>query len=213
MNQYHVVLEVKPQYQRPERSTTIYVGAPARAQVPLSAIAKRPDARRRSSVNHQGQFPSVTLSFNLAPGNALGQAVDAIHAAESEDRPARERARQLLGHGAGLQRVARERAAPRRVRARAPSTSCSASSTRAGSTPSRSSRRCPRRASARCSRCSSSRRDFSIIALIGIILLIGIVKKNAIMMIDFAIEAERERRPLTRWTPSTRRACCASGRS
>ena len=57
------------------------------------------------------------------------------------------------------------------------------------------------------------RTDFSVIALIGIILLIGIVKKNAIMMIDFALEAEREQGHVARARRSTRRACCASGRS
>ena len=57
------------------------------------------------------------------------------------------------------------------------------------------------------------RAEFSIIALIGIILLIGIVKKNAIMMIDFALEAEREQRHVAARSRSTRRACCASGRS
>ena len=57
------------------------------------------------------------------------------------------------------------------------------------------------------------RTEFSVIALIGIILLIGIVKKNAIMMIDFALEAERERGQVAATRRSTRRACCASGRS
>ena len=60
---------------------------------------------------------------------------------------------------------------------------------------------------------ASAAREFSVIALIGIILLIGIVKKNAIMMIDFALEAEREQRHVAATRRSTRRACCASGRS
>ncbi len=74
-----------------------------------------------------------------------------------------------------------------------PSTSCSACSTRATCIRSRSCRRCRRPASARCSRCMLFRTEFTIIAFIGVILLIGIVKKNAIMMIDFALEAERAR--------------------
>ncbi len=97
------------------------------------------------------------------------------------------------GTAAGLRRVAAQRAAAGAGRAASPSTSCWGCSTRAWSTPSPSSPPCPRPASARCWRCCSSGLDLSIIALIGVILLIGIVKKNAIMMIDFAIEAERER--------------------
>ena len=84
---------------------------------------------------------------------------------------------------------------------------------RTTSTRSRFFRRCLRRAWARCWRCCCSTRNLSIIALIGIILLIGIVKKNAILMIDFALEAERKTDNRRRRSRSIRLACCGSGRS
>ena len=194
LNQYHVVMEVAPRVLAAPRDA-------ARHLRPLDdrhagAAERRSRTSRRSTtalaVNHQGQFPAVTLSFNLAPGVALGDAVDAIDAAQREiGMPATIHA-QLPGHGAGLPGVARQRAAPdpggaghRLHRAR--------HALRELHPPaSRSSRRCRRRASARSSRCCSAATDLSVIALIGIILLIGIVKKNAIMMIDFALEAERD---------------------
>ena len=89
LNQYHVVLEVKPSFrQNPEDLNDIYVqiGAPA-STVPLSAFTHFERAhQRRSPINHQGQFPVVTISFNLAPGASLGEAVKAIEQAEQRDR-------------------------------------------------------------------------------------------------------------------------------
>ena len=73
LNQYHVVMEAAPQYwQNPNTLRQIYVKSPSGKEVPLSAIAKTADATAPLSVNHQGLFPAITLSFNLQPGVALG---------------------------------------------------------------------------------------------------------------------------------------------
>src|SRR3989449_8679551 len=78
LNQYHVVLEVKPTFQQgPDALKDIYVHAASGAQVPLSAFTHFAPTTTALAVNHQGQFPAVTLSFNLAPGVALGDAVTA----------------------------------------------------------------------------------------------------------------------------------------
>ena len=119
-------------------------------QVPLAAFAELTAPPRRSSIAHQEQFPSVTISFNLAPGAALSDAVGDHRVGRARDRHADLGDRQLFGRRRRVRQVARRRALadPRRRRSR--STSCSACSTRASSTRSRSSRRCPRPASARC---------------------------------------------------------------
>ena len=96
LNQYRVVLEVKPELRAEpgRRSTQLYVRSRRGAQVPLSRVRQvRSRGNAPLAVNHQGQFPAVTLSFNLAPGVALGQAVDAIHARRARDRPAGQRPR------------------------------------------------------------------------------------------------------------------------
>ena len=183
------------------------------AQVPLSAVHPlRADRPRRWPSTTRASFPSVTLSFNLAPGRRAGRR------GRRRSRPpsARSACRPTIhgtlpGHGAGVPGVAGERAAPD-----------------------------PRRAGRRLHRARHSLRELhppdhdsldaalgrrrrapgaaalsaptsSVIALIGIILLIGIVKKNAIMMIDFALEAERSEGKIAATTRSTRPACCASG--
>ncbi len=82
LNQYHVVMEVAPEFwQRPETLRDIYLGAPAGAMVPLSAFARFERRATSLAVNHQGQFPAVTVSFNLAPGVSLGEAVKAVESA------------------------------------------------------------------------------------------------------------------------------------
>ncbi|HEX7670370.1 MAG TPA: efflux RND transporter permease subunit, partial [Polyangiaceae bacterium] len=84
LNQYRVVLEVKPEYALgPSALDELYVGTPTGDQVPFHALASQTIRMAPLAINHQGQFPSVTLSFNLAPGMALGPAVDAIHRAEA----------------------------------------------------------------------------------------------------------------------------------
>src|SRR5207248_8118444 len=82
LNQYHVVMEAAPEYRRnPQVLGQIFVRAPNGQQVPLSAIASHGPAVAPLSVNHQGQFPASTISFNLREGIALGEAVTAIEEA------------------------------------------------------------------------------------------------------------------------------------
>jgi multidrug efflux pump subunit AcrB len=193
VNQYHVVLEVKPEFQKgPESVNNIYVrSSTTGGQIPLSALATESPSATSLSVSHEGQFPSVTLSFNLAPDASLGQAIDAIHAAERDIQlPA-----SVLASFSGTAQAFKDSLArepllilfalvtvyivlgmlyesyihPITILSTLPSASVGALLA-----------------------LLVFKVEFSIIALIGIILLIGIVKKNAIMMIDFAIEAERE---------------------
>jgi hydrophobe/amphiphile efflux-1 (HAE1) family protein len=191
VNQYRVVLEALPEFrQTPESLSAIYVRSPGGLPVPLSAFASTSRSATSLSVNHQGQFPSVTLSFNLAPGASLGQAVDAIRRAEAE-----------IGMPAGLRADFQGTAQVFRASLESepylilaallavyivlgvlyesyvhPITILST---------------LPPAGVGALLALLAFRMDFDIIALIGIILLIGIVKKNAIMMVDFAIEAER----------------------
>ena len=192
LNQYRVVLEVKPEFQaNPAALQKLYLRAASGDQVPLGALAKVTQSRTLLSVNHQGQFPAVTLSFNLAPGIALGQAVNAIDKATADiGLPASARGSFQGTAQAFLQSLASEPylivfaliavyivlgvlyesyVHPITILSTLPSAGVGALLA-----------------------LLAMNTEFSIIALIGIILLIGIVKKNAIMMIDFAIEAERE---------------------
>ncbi len=116
LNQYRVVLEVAAELssRARTRSTDLYVAAAERrGQVPLAAFTTVAQGTTRAlPINHQGQFPAVTLSFNLAPGVSLGEAVDAIDQARRRSiglPPSIPRG--LPGDGAGLPGVARERAA------------------------------------------------------------------------------------------------------
>ncbi|HXU68911.1 MAG TPA: multidrug efflux RND transporter permease subunit [Polyangia bacterium] len=191
LNEYHVVLEAKPKLQQyPSALGRLYVGSPAGAAVPLGAIARAHAGTTSLSVNHQGQFPSVTLSFNVAPGGSLGTAIAAIARVEQGlGMPASLRAsftgtaqlfQQSLATEPYLLLAAlfaiyivlgvlyESYAHPITILSTLPSASVGALLA-----------------------LLLLRYDFSIIALIGIVLLIGIVKKNAIMMIDFALEAER----------------------
>src|SRR5258708_5503884 len=191
LNQYHVVMEADPQFQQtPDSLKNIYVRSSNGTQVPLSAFTAAATAPSALALNHQGQFPVVTLSFNLAPNASLGDAVNAINLAQHDlGMPP---SIQATFHGtaaAFLKSLANEPILifaalvtvyivlgilyesfihPITILSTLPSAGVGAIL-----------------ALLLC------RTDFSIIALIGIILLIGIVKKNAIMMIDFALEAER----------------------
>jgi hydrophobe/amphiphile efflux-1 (HAE1) family protein len=198
VNSYRVVLEVKPELQvSPDALQRIYVKSAAGGMVPLSAVASLKVASTSLSINHQGQFPSVTLSFNLAPGFALGQAVDAIeHATLSAGMPA-----SVHGAFAGTAQAFQASIQSEKWLILAallavyivlgvlyeslvhPVTILST---------------LPSAGVGALLALLVCRMEFSIIALIGIILLIGIVKKNAIMMIDFALEAERDRGVSTR---------------
>ena len=194
LNQYHVVLEVAPEFQQnPDALKAIYVKSATGAQVPLSAITHFAPSTTPLVVNHQGFFPSVTLSFNLAPGVALSDAVTTIQAAEREvGLPASIRA-SFQGTAQAFQDSLANQPIlilaalitvyivlgvlyeslvhPITILSTLPSAGVGALV-----------------ALLLC------RMDLNVIGLIGIILLIGIVKKNAIMMIDFAIDAERQGR-------------------
>jgi len=191
LNQYHVVLEVKPTFQQgPDALKDIYVHAASGAQVPLSAFTHFAPTTTALAVNHQGQFPAVTLSFNLAPGVALGDAVTAIETAEREiGLPASIRA--------GFQGTAQ---AFQASLANEPLLILAALVTvyivlgvlyESYIHPLTILSTLPSAGVGAILALLLCRTDLSVIALIGIILLIGIVKKNAIMMIDFALEAER----------------------
>jgi HAE1 family hydrophobic/amphiphilic exporter-1/multidrug efflux pump len=192
LNQYKVVLEADPDAQRtPETLRDIYIRSPSTGrQVPLSTLAKLTMTVRPLTVSHQGRFPAVTLSFNLAPGVALGQAVSAIEEAERRMGKPDTLLTSFQGNAQAFQATLATQpylilAAilavyivlgllyesaihPITILSTLPSAGVGAlvALMLAGF-------------------------DLSVIGLIGIILLIGIVKKNAIMMIDFALDAER----------------------
>jgi multidrug efflux pump len=198
LNQYRVILEVKPDFQRgPAALKDIYVRSSGGTQVPLSAFTQYAEGAGPLVINHQAQFPAVTISFNLAPGASLGDAVKAIDTAKQD-----------LGLPpsiqAGFQGAAQAFRAsvsnelllilaaivtvyivlgvlyesyihPITILSTLPSAGMGALLA-----------------------LMLTRTDLGVIAIIGIILLIGIVMKNAIMMIDFALEAERrEGKPAT----------------
>ncbi len=193
LSQYHVILEIDPVWQAdPSILAKIYVKSPLNGgMVPLSAFAKI-DTKHTSylSINHQGQFPAVTLSFNLRPGMALGQAVDAIKKVEAEiGKPV-----SLIASFQGTAQAFQASLAsqpylllaaivavyiilgmlyesyihPITILSTLPSAGVGALLI-----------------------LIAAGYDLSVMALIGIILLIGIVKKNAIMMIDFALHGIR----------------------
>jgi multidrug efflux pump len=191
LNQYHVVMEVNPDFrQNPDALKNIYVHSSNGQQVPLSAFTRVEPGGAALSINHQGQFPSVTISFNLAPGASLGDATRVIEQARQDIRMPPSIQATFQGTAAAfLRSLANEPLLilaalitvyivlgilyesyihPITILSTLPSAGVGAIL-----------------ALLLC------RTEFSIIALIGIILLIGIVKKNAIMMIDFALEAER----------------------
>jgi multidrug efflux pump len=192
LNQYHVVMEVDPQFQQnPDSLKNIYVRSSNGTQVPLSAFTRFEPGATPLAVNHQGQFPVVTLSFNLAPNTSLGQAVEAIDRVKQElNMPVSVQATFQGTAAAFLNSLSNEPILilaalvtvyivlgvlyesfihPITILSTLPSAGVGAILA-----------------------LLLFHMEFSIIALIGIILLIGIVKKNAIMMIDFALEAERK---------------------
>jgi multidrug efflux pump len=193
LNQYHVVLEVSPEFwQNPDGLAHIFVRGPKGAEAPLSAFTHYEPATTPLQVNHQGQFPAVTISFNLPPGVALGDAVTAIQSAEREiGMP-----QGIRGSFAGTAQAYQDSLASEPILIAAalvtvyivlgvlyesyihPITILST---------------LPSAGVGALVALILFHTDLSVIALIGIILLVGIIKKNAIMMIDFALEAERNR--------------------
>jgi multidrug efflux pump len=192
LNQYHVVLEVAPEFQPgPDALKSVYVPSKAGKLVPLSAFAHYEHSNTALSVNHQGFFPAITLSFNLAPGASLGPAVVHIEAARRELAvPATVHATfqgtaQAYQDSLSNQPVLIITALaavyivlgilyesfihPITILSTIPSAGIGALLA-----------------------IQFIKSDLNIIALIGIILLIGLVKKNAILMVDFAVQLERE---------------------
>ena len=110
LNQYHVVMEVAPQFwQNPQGLNDIYVHSTNGGEVPLSAVAHFEAKIAPLAVNHQGQFPSVTVSFNLAPGVALSDADAVIRQAESDIGHAAPHSRHVFGDAAGVSSLASHR--------------------------------------------------------------------------------------------------------
>jgi len=191
LNQYHVVLEVDPQFsQNPDSLKNIYVHSNRGTQVPLAAFSHFQTSNTALAVNHQGQFPVVTLSFNLAPGVSLGEATQAIQQAEQDIHLPPSIHTSFQGTAAAFQNslssepwlilaaivtvyivlgvLYESYIHPMTILSTLPSAGVGAILA-----------------------LLLTGNDLGVVALIGIILLIGIVKKNAIMMIDFALEAER----------------------
>jgi hydrophobe/amphiphile efflux-1 (HAE1) family protein len=190
-NQYKVVLEVQPQYQHdPNLLSEIYVSGPGGVQVPLSSFTHFARKTEPLIINHQGIFPAVTLSFNLRPGASLGQAVNAIQAVTDRLHVPATLNASFQGTAQAFQ--ASLSSMPLLVAAAIlvvyivlgilyesyihPITILSA---------------LPSAGVGALLMLMLLHYDLSVIAIVGIILLIGIVKKNAIMMIDFALQAER----------------------
>jgi multidrug efflux pump subunit AcrB len=191
LNQYRVILEVKPEFmQNPGRLKDIYIRSSGGGQVPLGAITRTEESTGPLVISHQGQFPATTISFNLAPGESLGNAIKEIDSATQKmELPASIRS-SFQGTAQAFQSsLANESflilAAlitvyivlgvlyesyihPITILSTLPSAGVGAILA-----------------------LLALRNDLSIIALIGIVLLIGIVKKNGIMMVDFALDAER----------------------
>ncbi len=191
LNQYHVVLEVGSQFrQNPSDLDHIYIKSSTGQQVPLSAMSHFESSKTSLTVNHQGQFPVVTVSFNLASGESLGNATKAISQAEQE-----------LGMPASIQSSFQGTAAAfQNSLASQPLLILAALVTvyivlgvlyESYIHPLTILSTLPSAGVGAILALIITRNDLTVVALIGVILLIGIVKKNAIMMIDFALDAER----------------------
>jgi multidrug efflux pump len=192
LNQYRVVLEAQPGFQRsPEDLKSVYLKSAGGGSVPLGAFTEIQTANAPLVVNHQGQFPVVTISFNLAPDASLGQAVKAIEKAKAElGMP--------VSIQGGFQGTAQAFGASL---TNAPLLILAAIVTvyivlgvlyESYIHPITILSTLPSAGVGALLSLMLCNEEFSVIALIGIILLIGIVKKNAIMMIDFALDAERK---------------------
>jgi len=215
-NQYKVILEVQPQFQDDSSALSkIYVAGPNATQVPLSSFAHFTSKIEPLLLSHQGQFPAVTISFNLAPGVALGEAVDRIQALERELHLPPTVSGAFTGTAQAFQAslsstpllvaaailvvyivlgvLYESYIHPITILSALPSAGVGALLAlilwpRSGYSPPGSfnplelfdpSAKIP------------ANYELTVIAIVGVILLIGIVKKNAIMMIDFALTAER----------------------
>ena len=194
LNQYHVVMEVAPQFQQtPEALRNIYLRATNGSPIPLSAFTHFEPSNTPLAVNHQGQVPSATISFNLAPGVSLGQATDAIENAERSIGFPPSITASFQGTAAAFQdsksnmlvliitalgavyivlgMLYESYMHPITILSTIPSAGVGALLA-----------------------LLLTHNELNVIGMIGIILLIGLVKKNAIMMIDVALEVERNER-------------------
>jgi HAE1 family hydrophobic/amphiphilic exporter-1 len=193
LNQYYVILEVDPGYQLgPNALSRIYVKSAGGGMTPLSQLASISSSIAPLVVNHQGQFPSVTLSFNIAPGSTIGDAVSAIQHTAAELRMPRSIAASFQGSAQAFQSslsstpililaalvavylvlgmLYESTIHPLTIISTLPSAGLGALLT-----------------------LTLFGMPLDVIGIIGIILLIGIVKKNGIMLVDFALEGQRER--------------------
>jgi HAE1 family hydrophobic/amphiphilic exporter-1 len=192
LNQYHVILEVSPQFQYgPEALKDIYLGSSTNQQVPLSTLVNSNIKPAPIVINHQGMFPSTTISFNLKPGVALGDAVEAIRKFEKQSGKPASVATNFQGNAQAFQAALASTPIlilaslvviyiilgvlyestihPITILSTVPSAGLGALLL-----------------------LMAVHLDLSVIAIIGIILLIGIVKKNGIMLVDFALQVERD---------------------
>jgi multidrug efflux pump len=192
LNQYHLILELQPEFRvNPDRLGDLYINSPTGGSVPLSAITKISESNAPTLISHMGQFPATTVSFNLAPSASLGEAVDAIEKVQKKlpEPPA------MLGTFQGTAQafvgslsnegilvlsalltvyivlgvLYESYIHPITILSTLPSASVGALLALLV--------------------CGD---ELTVVAIIGIVLLIGIVQKNAIMMIDFALEAQRK---------------------
>jgi HAE1 family hydrophobic/amphiphilic exporter-1 len=193
LNQYYVIMEVDPSYQLgPNALQRLYVRSQSDTEVPLDQIASFTSNLAPLVVNHLGQFPSVTLSFNLAPGASIGQAVTAVQKATASLHMPASVATKFQGNAQAFQSslsstpplilaalfavyvilgmLYESTIHPLTILSTLPSAGLGALAT-----------------------LMLFGRSLDVIGIIGIILLIGIVKKNGIMLVDFALQAERER--------------------
>ena len=191
LNQYRVILEVAPQYQMsPDTLSRIYVNSSSGQQVPLSTLVNSKITTMPLVINHQGLFPSVTISFNLKPGVALGDAVNAIRQFEQQSGKPLSLTTAFQGNASAFMSslsgepiliaaaliviyiilgvLYESTIHPITILSTLPSAGIGALLL-----------------------LMAVHMDLSVIAMLGIILLIGIVKKNGIMLVDFAIHAER----------------------
>jgi multidrug efflux pump len=191
-NQYKVVLEAEPGFQQgPADLSHLFLRSAGGGAVPLAAFTRVEEVKTPLAVNHQGQFPVATVSFNLAPGAALGEAVNAV-----------EKARDELSPPASLQASFQGTAQSFRASlANEPLLILAAVITvyillgvlyESYIHPVTILSTLPSAGVGALLALLITGNEFSVIALIGIVLLIGIVEKNAIMMIDFALDAERQ---------------------
>jgi multidrug efflux pump len=192
LNQYHLILEATPSFQqKPSKLNDIYIQSTYGGAVPLSTFAHFETKTASLSVNHQGQFPCVTISFNLAPGASLGEAADAVEKAQKELHMPASVLASFQGTASSFQASLTNEPLlilaalvtvyivlgvlyesyihPITILSTLPSAGVGAILA-----------------------LMLFHQDLGVVSLIGIILLIGIVKKNGIMMVDFALQAERE---------------------